>query len=202
MSVSGIVLAGGISKRFGRDKAVEPFQGQPLINRVIESLSAVVDEVIVVVNSDERGQSLPLPASSRAVTDIYPNCGSLGGIFSGLTIASNDWGLVVACDMPFLNIDLLRHILDSRSGFDAVVPILDGWPESVHAVYSKACLPFMEEKMQAGRLKIAGFFEDVRVNYISEEALLGYDPEKLSFFNINSQDDLELAISLTSSKIS
>lgn len=198
MGVSGIVLAGGISKRFGRDKAIEPFEDQPLINRVIDSLTVVVDEVVVVVNSDVRGQSLPLPASAKAVTDLYPNCGSLGGIFTGLTTASNDWGLVVACDMPFLNTELLKHMIDSRSGFDAVVPIVDGWPEPVHALYSKACLPHIEKKIQAGRLKIAGFFEDVRVNYIPEDVLTDYDQNKLSFFNINTQDDLERANSLLS----
>ena len=194
--LSGIVLAGGLSRRLGRDKAVEPFGDEPLIARVIGRLSALTNETVVVVNSEARGAELPLPDEAKVAVDIYPESGSLGGIFSGLTAANNDWGFVVACDMPFLNTDLIAHMLTLREDYDAVVPLLDGYPEPTHAAYSIACLPHIESRLRAGQLKIAGFFDDVRVRYVSESEILGYDAERLSFFNVNRPDDLERALAL------
>ena len=194
--LSGIVLAGGLSRRLGRDKAVEPFGDEPLIARVIGRLSTLTNETVVVVNNEARGAELPLPDEARVAVDIYPDSGSLGGIFSGLTAANNDWGFVVACDMPFLNTDLIAHMLTLREDYDAVVPLLDGYPEPTHAAYSIACLPHIESRLEAGQLKIAGFFDDVRVRYVSESEILGYDAERLSFFNVNRPDDLERALAL------
>ncbi len=194
--LSGIVLAGGLSRRLGRDKAVEPFGDEPLIARVIGRLSTLTNETVVVVNNEARGAELPLPDEARVAVDIYPESGSLGGIFSGLTAANNDWGFIVACDMPFLNTDLIAHMLTLREDYDAVVPLLDGYPEPTHAAYSKACLPHIESRLRAGQLKIAGFFDDVRVRYVSESEILGYDAERLSFFNVNRPDDLERALAL------
>ena len=194
--LSGIVLAGGMSRRLGRDKAVEPFGGEPLITRVIGRLNALATETVVVVNNEARGGELPLPSDTRVAVDIYPDSGSLGGIFSGLTAANSDWGFVVACDMPFLNTGLIAHMLTLRKDYDAVVPLLDGYPEPTHAAYSKACLPHIERRLKAGQLKIAGFFDDVRVRYVSESEIHGFDAERLSFFNVNRLDDLQRALAL------
>lgn len=196
MGVSGIVLAGGLSRRLGRDKAIEPIGGEPLIARCIGRLSAVADEIIVVVNDIERGKQLPLPPTCRVVVDVYADSGSLGGIFSGVSAMNIEWGVVVACDMPFLNIALLRYMLSLRDGFDAVVPVLDGRPEPTHALYSKACLPHIERRLQAGDLKIARFFDDVSVRYVSQEEVEAHDPDHLSFFNVNTQSDLDRALAL------
>ena len=196
MGVSGIVLAGGLSRRLGRDKAVEPIGGEPLIARCVGRLSAVADEIIVVVNGIERGEQLPLPSNCGVAVDVYADSGSLGGIFSGVSAMGNEWGVVVACDMPFLNIALLKHMLSLREGFDAVVPVLDGRPEPTHALYSKACLPHIERRLQAGDLKIARFFDDVSVRYVSQEDVDAHDPDHLSFFNVNTQSDLDRALAL------
>jgi molybdopterin-guanine dinucleotide biosynthesis protein A len=195
-SVSGVVLAGGQSRRLGRDKAVEPIAGQPLIQRVIERVSQVSTEMVVVVASRARGEALPLSEAHRIALDIYLGKGSLGGIFSGLTAVQEEWGLVVACDMPFLNLELLRYMMSLREGVDAVVPVLEGRPEPTHALYSRACLPHIEERLKADDLKIAGFFEEVRVRYVPEEDIARFDPDYLSFFNINSQSDLDQALAL------
>ena len=98
--------------------------------------------------------------------------------------------------MPFLNIELFRHMLSQREGHDAVVPIVDGRPEPTHAIYSKKCLGPIEEKLKANDLKIALFFEDVRVKFIPEDEINRFDPQHISFFNINTQDDLDKALSL------
>ena len=197
--VSAIVLAGGLSRRLGRDKAIEPFGGEPLISRVIGRLEPLTDETVVVVNSDARGRELPLPQNAKIAVDIYPDSGSLGGIFSGLAAATNDWGFVVACDMPFLNERLIAHLLTLRPDCDAVVPMLDGYPEPTHAAYSKACLPYIERRLEANQLKIAGFFDDVRVRYVQDAEVNRFDADRLSFFNINRPEDLERALTLAES---
>ena len=194
--VSGIILAGGRSRRLGRDKAVEPFDGQPLIRRVINRVAPLTDEIVVVVADTARGQALPLDADHHVAVDIYPDGGSLGGIFSGLSVAANDWGLVVACDMPFLNRRLLEHMLGLRADCDAVVPRPGTFPEPTHALYSRACLPHIEARLQANDLKISGFFEEVKVRYLDEEEVRQFDPELLSFFNVNSPEDLARAHAL------
>lgn len=194
--VSAIVLAGGLSRRLGRDKAVEPFGGEPLIARVIRRLESLTTETIVVVNNEARGEELPLPDAAEITVDIYPDSGSLGGIFSGLAAAANDWGFVVACDMPFLNEELISRMLTLRQDFDAVVPVLNGYPEPTHSAYSKACLPHIERRLKANQLKIAGFFDDVRVRTVTEDEVDAFDAERLSFFNVNTPEDLKRAIDL------
>ena len=196
MGVTGIVLAGGLSRRLGRDKALEPFQGQPLISRTIECLDVLTSETVVVVNNEARGEGLPLPKNAKTAVDIYANSGSLGGIFTGLTASTNTWGLVVACDMPFLNADLMKCMLDMRRGYDAIVPLPDGYPEPTHALYSKTCLPQIERRLKAGQLKIAGFFEDVRVRYVGSDEIDRFDSERLSFFNVNTPEDLSRALTI------
>ncbi len=195
-AVSGIILAGGRSRRLGRDKAVEPFGGQSLIRRVIERVAPLTDEIVVVVADAARGRALPLDADHRVAVDIYPDGGSLGGIFSGLSAASAGWGLVVACDMPFLNLPLLEYMLGLRGDCDAVVPRPGAFPEPTHALYSTACLPHIETRLQANDLKISGFFEGVRVRYLEEGEVRQFDPELLSFFNVNSPEDLARAHAL------
>ena len=195
--VSGIVLAGGRSRRLGRDKAVEIFGGQPLIRWVIGNIEPLTGEIVVSVADAARRRDLPLNADHRIAVDIYPDCGSLGGIFSGLSLANSQWGLVVACDMPFLNTQLLMHMLALREDCDAVVPMPGRYPEPTHALYSRACLPHIEARLQAQELKISGFFDDVRVRYMSEEEIRRYDPELRSFFNVNTAEELEQANRLT-----
>ncbi len=194
--VSGIILAGGRSRRLGRDKAVELFGGQPLIRRAIDRVAPLTGEIVVVVADSARGKALPLDADHRVAVDIYPDGGSLGGIFSGLSAAANNWGLVVACDMPFLNPRLLEYMLAQRGDCDAVVPQPGDFPEPTHALYSRACLPHIEARLQAGDLKISGFFDEVRVRYLEEGEVRQFDPDLLSFFNVNSPEDLARAHAL------
>jgi molybdopterin-guanine dinucleotide biosynthesis protein A len=151
---------------------------------------------MVVVSDQNRAEELPLDPEHRVVLDRYPGTGSLGGIFSGLDAASNGWTLVVACDMPFLNLSLLLRMMALTEDADAVVPVIDGRPEPTHALYSKACLPFIEPRLISGDLKISGFYDQVRVRYLPEEDVVALDPEFLSFFNVNTPEDLERAVSL------
>jgi len=193
MGVSGIVLAGGMSRRLGRNKALEDVGGQQLVLRVLERLSRVTDDIVIVVNEIERAEVLPVPQSAKVVVDLYPGTGALGGIFTGLSTCDRTWGLVVACDMPFLNVELLDYILAQRDGHDAVVPVLDGRPEPTHAAYSSECLQYIKVRLQANERKISGFFDSIRMEYVLQSQVERYDPEHLSFFNINTQMDLDRA---------
>ena len=185
----------------GRNKALERVGSESLISTVIGRLSLLTDKTVVVVAGPENGAELELslPPSVETVVDTYPRAGALGGIFTGLSSSDRQWGMVVACDMPFLNLDLLRYMLLVREGYDVVVPMLDGRPEPVHALYSKTCLPHMERQLRARDLKIVRFFNKVRVNYLSQRVVEEYDSERLSFFNVNTQDDLDIARSLIES---
>jgi molybdopterin-guanine dinucleotide biosynthesis protein A len=129
----------------------------------------------------------------RVVTDRFPGRGSLGGVFTGAEASAEPWSLVVACDMPFLNVNLLRHLVGQRADVDAVVPRLRGQPEPLHALYSKACLAPMQRRLQAGDLKIASLFDTMRVRYVDEGAIDRIDPRHFSFFNVNTRPELEKA---------
>jgi len=159
----------------------------------MDIVSPLTRETIVSVAEPSRAESLPLNPCHRVAPDIYPGCGSLGGIFSGLSAARVNWGLVVACDLPFLNPSLLTYLACLREGFDVVVPVRQGRPEPTHALYSKACLSHIEPRLKSGDLKISGFFEDVRVKYVPEAEIARLDPDFLSFFNVNTPADLERA---------
>ena len=194
--VTGIVLAGGKSRRLGRNKAIEPIGGKPLIWRVIGLLSCITDQTVVVVNEKEAVSVLPMPDATKVALDIYPNSGALGGIFTGLSVAESKWSVVVACDMPFLSLTLIEHMLTLTDGYDVVVPVLQDRLEPIHALYSKACLPHMERQLQSRRLKIVDFFADVKVNYLTQEEVEKKDPQHLSFFNVNTREDLDRARAL------
>ena len=198
--ITAVILAGGQSRRFGRDKALEPIGGEPMIRRVIRRAANGVNasDVVVVVSSPERGAGLPLDPLHRVAADVFPDCGPLGGIYSGLLAARTEWALVVACDMPLLSMPLLMHMSHLRSGMDAVVPMAGGRPEPTHAFYSRRCLPAIRERLDAGDLKISSFFDRVRVRYLPEDGIRRLDPELLSFTNINRQGDL-LRVSETES---
>jgi molybdopterin-guanine dinucleotide biosynthesis protein A len=198
--ITGVVLAGGMSRRLGRNKALEQVAGRPLIARVLDSLAEVADQAVVVFGDTDRSDELGLPSWARGVVDVFPGKGALGGIYSGLNASQTDWCIVVACDMPFLNLRLLDLLLDHRDGYDAVVPYLDDRPEPTHAAYSRSCLPHIKNRLDLDQLKIASFFGDVRVNRFPQSEIEAIDPNRLSFFNVNTQADLDRARSLAASE--
>ena len=187
--ISSIVLAGGESSRLGRDKAFLEVKGQFLIESIIERLRQLSQEVIIVANETDRYEEF----EATLVSDVYPGKGALGGIYSGVMRASNSHSLVVACDMPFLNLSLLRYMQTLAASYDVVIPRIDHLREALHAIYAKDCLPFMEEQLQQGDLRIIHFFPHVRVRYVEQQEIEIFDPQHLSFFNINTQGDLEKA---------
>ena len=195
MTITSIILAGGRSSRLGREKLAEVIAGKSLIERAISSLSSLSQEILIVISQKQARSSLSLYTYPEAKTmvDLYPGKGSLIGIFTGLVHSANFLNLVVACDMPFLNLDLLRYMVNISPGFDVVIPRIGDQMEPLHAVYSRKCIEPMEKQIKQGNLKITGFFDSLKVKYVGKEELDRFDPERLSFFNINTEADLKKA---------
>jgi molybdopterin-guanine dinucleotide biosynthesis protein A len=187
LTVSGIVLAGGQSSRLGTDKSFVNVNGQSLIEHIVAKLTRLSDDVIIVTNSPDEYDCL----GARLVGDIYPGKGALGGIYSGLRAAANAYSLVVACDMPFLDLNLLRYMIILAREHDVVIPRIGGFPEPLHAIYSKNCLEPIDRILARGGLKIIDFFSEVRVRYVEESEVDIFDPQHISFFNVNTPNDLE-----------
>ena len=169
----------------GQDKAWITFEGRPIIARVIDVLREVADEVFIVAN-DERYADLGL----RVVPDRFPEGGALGGIATGVGAAAHDRVLVAACDMPFLRADVWRLLLARAEGADAVVPTSGGEYETLHALYTKGCLPAMERALASGRMRVISFFGEVRVRELAEADLRAVDPELRAFTNVNTPEEL------------
>ncbi len=193
MDIGSIVLAGGKGLRLGYEKAVETVGNKSLIQWVVFSLSFLNSDIIIVtVAKQVFPQFIDYP-KLRMVTDTYPGKGPLGGIYTGLAASDSFYNLVVACDMPFLNQNLLDYMIQISASFDLVVPRLGNMVEPLHAVYSKGCLAPIEGLLKQGNLKIHELFTLVRVRYVEATEINRFDPKHLSFFNINTEADLEMA---------
>lgn len=187
---NSIVLAGGKALRLGRDKLFENIGGKNLISRVLNTLTLLHGDIIVVTGAGKSLKNRITEPCVKAVTDIFPESGVLGGIYTGLAASDSVHSLVVAGDMPFLNLALLRYILDQSDNFDAVIPRIGNFIEPLHAVYSRRCMPYIKAEMDKGSRNIRSFFPSVKIKYIEKAEIDRFDPGHLSFFNINTEDDL------------
>ena len=193
MRVTGVIQAGGKSTRMGgRPKALLELGGQRIIERVVEAVAPAVSNLIIVTNTPELYAFLGL----SMVADVYPDRGSLGGIYSGLKAAAGDAAFTVACDMPFLHPEVVRLVVERAESGDVVIPRVGGQLETLHAAYAKSCLPHIEERLVAGRLKIVEFFERVRVVEIPEAEIARFRDPAIVFMNVNTPDELERALVL------
>lgn len=184
--VSIAILAGGQSKRMGRDKAFLEVGGSPLIERVLVRVKPLTDDLFISANSPEKYKRFGL----RTVTDVYPNKAALGGIYSAIKAARHDNVLILACDIPFLNIDLLQHLINLAPIANVVAPLIEpAQPETLLTVYSKSCLPVIKPQLLANRLRIVDFFDEVSVRYVERDEVAKFDPEFHSFININTPAD-------------
>ena len=193
MDIGCIVLAGGEGLRLGQDKASEIIGDRSLLERVVSRLISFNSDILVVTASKRTFLQFNGYPRLRAVTDIYPNKGPLGGVYAGLKASDSFYNLVVACDMPFLNQALLRYMMQISAGFDLVVPRLGDMVEPLHAIYSRACLAPIESLFKQSDLRVRQLFALIKVRYVEAEEIDRFDPQHLSFFNINSEADLERA---------
>lgn len=195
MKPTSIVLAGGKSLRFGRNKALEAICGKSLIECVVQRLKPITGQILIVTSKELT--DLPVADMVEVLTDVYPNKGPLGGIYTGLLAAKSSHSIVVACDMPFLNAELLCYMIELSHNFDAVVPRLEeGMVEPLHAIYAKSCLGSMKTQLGSNQLRVNSLLNKLRVKYVERAECQRLDPQLLSFFNINSQSDLDRAMAL------
>jgi len=197
--MTSIILAGGKSSRLGRSKALQAIGGKSLIQWVIDHLAILSTEIIIAT---AHGETIPCSSAVRikTVADIYPGKGPLVGIYSGLIASSSSRAIVVSCDTPFLSAGLLEYMTQICSTFDVVVPRIKNKLEPLCAVYSKNCLGSIQGLLEQDELRIRKLFSMVKVKYVEEDEINRFDPEHLSFFNINNQDDLDRARKLATKR--
>jgi molybdopterin-guanine dinucleotide biosynthesis protein A len=152
--------------------------------------------VLIITSREQFSLITAAQLRGKVIVDFYPGKGALGGIYTGLVNSNTVYSLVVGCDMPFLNRNLLRYLVSLAPNFDVVVPRTDGMLQPLHAVYSKSCLHPIERLLHEGSLGILQLFNLVKTRYVDKDEIAKFDPEHLSFFNINTQGDLEKAKAL------
>jgi molybdopterin-guanine dinucleotide biosynthesis protein A len=190
--MTSIILAGGKSSRLGRNKALQVIGGKSLIQRVIDRLTMLSTEIIIVT---ALGETIPCYSTveTKTVADIYPEKGPLVGIYSGLVSSSSSRAIAVGCDTPFLSVSLLKYMAQICSVYDVVVPRIKNKLEPLCAVYSNNCSGPIQKLLEQNELRIDKLFSMVKVKYVEEDVVNRFDPGHLSFFNINSQPDLDRA---------
>jgi len=192
MNVTAIVLCGGKERRFGSSKAAAVVGGKRIIDRITERLKPISSQILLITSSEKKND--PITDQAQIVVDKFPGKGPLGGVYTGLMAAENQYSIVVGCDNPFINNRLLQHMVNLTEHYDAVIPRLGkDMIEALHSVYSKSCIPVMQQALEENRLSIYKIIDRLNVRYVHREEYLPIDPRMLSFFNINFPDDLARA---------
>lgn len=213
LPVTGVILAGGKSRRMGQNKALIQLGDDSLIEHVIRRMHLVVDELLLITNTPTEYTHLNVPMHG----DIIPDTGALGGIYTGLTHASHDAVICVGCDNPFLVPDLLTYLVSVLGEYDAVMPYTYSHNKDIGvrnpsysddritlqtlcAAYAKRCLPIIELMLQESELRVHALAERAYVQRVSPEVWQTFDSEGMSFFNINTPEDFETGKKLILSK--
>jgi molybdopterin-guanine dinucleotide biosynthesis protein A len=187
-AMTGIILSGGKNTRMGANKAFLTVEGKRLIDRTVGIYRPLFSEIILITNEP----LLYLDEDVTIVTDLVRHKGPLMGIYTGLFYASSDHIFVTACDMPFLNPEFIQYMIDQTGDADIVVPAFAGALEPLHAIYSKRCMGSIRRLFEEDRLKITGFYKDMKPKIIAEEVMKPFDPEGRMFANINTPDEYDV----------
>jgi len=189
---SAVILAGGLGSRIGTEKAFIDFLGQSLVERTVESLRPVVDEVVVVGRDPGQARRLDLILGDSTITwDRIPGQGPLAGIQAGLLRASGEYAFVCGCDLPFLNVRVVEMLFELAEGFHAAVPLKNGYAERLHAVYHRALMESASRSaLLFGERRISAPLSTLKVNYVETKIVSSVDRDLLTFFNVNSAEDL------------
>jgi molybdopterin-guanine dinucleotide biosynthesis protein A len=185
-STSGIILSGGKSIRMGENKAFLEIEGIPIINRIHNVFKRLFQEIIIVTNQKELFPNL----DAKIHSDLIPNRGVLGGLYSGLFFSSFPYSFCVACDMPFLNESVIKYLIQSIGNFDVIIPKTKDGLQPLHAIYSKNCLEPIKDTIDRGKYKVIDFYPRVRIKIIEEHEFRSLDPMMRSFINVNTPAEL------------
>lgn len=170
----------------GQNKAFIKIEGVPIINRISALFKELFEEVIIVTNETDLFKNLDL----KIHTDILPNKGALGGLYTGIHFSKFNYSFCVACDMPFINKSLVQYLAQNIDGEDVIVPRTKDGLQPLHALYSKNCLHPIKSVIDQGKYKIIDFYSKVKVRIVEENEFISLDPSKGSFINVNSPDEL------------
>jgi molybdenum cofactor guanylyltransferase len=183
-AASGVLLAGGKSSRMGTNKALLRFaSGETVVERIISRIRPLCSELLIVTNTPAEYEFLGLPQ----FPDAYPGASSLGGIYTGLLHSATERALVLSCDLPLVNPELLEHLLALPFDYDLLVPFIAGRQQPLHAIYARTCLPVIQAQIEAGDLKIVRLLDRLRGRIVTEAELR---PDWLeSFRNMNTPED-------------
>jgi molybdopterin-guanine dinucleotide biosynthesis protein A len=192
MSFSLALLAGGRSARMGQDKCGVELAGRTLLDHILAQLGPHAAETFIVANDPAPYLRTELPV----FPDETPGLGPLGGLAAALQHATQTHVLLTACDMPFVCLPLIERMLGLAGQADAVLPRIGGQAEPLRAVYNQVCLEPVREALRRGDRRMISFLPGVRVRYLDEAEIGEFDPEQLTFFNINTPGDLARAESL------
>jgi molybdopterin-guanine dinucleotide biosynthesis protein A len=191
-AATAVVLTGGKSSRMGRPKALLPFDGEPLIVHVVRALKKMFAETVVVAAPD---QELPILPAILARDEVAYQ-GPVSGIYHGLKAATKDIGFVTSCDAPFLNLQLIAHLLTQISDYDVVVPYWQERFQPLHAVYRTSVVPLLKDQLERGELRPIFLYDKVRTRKIQGDEIRQLDPEGWSFLNMNSPAEYDAALQL------
>jgi molybdopterin-guanine dinucleotide biosynthesis protein A len=184
--LQAFILAGGESRRMGRDKSQLLLENRTFTDRIAETLFQITDSVTLVGSRQENSRYASVP-------DVFPAWGALGGLHAALAACRAEWAIVVACDLPFVTTELFRHLNSLRDGHDAVVPLQpDGRPQPLSSLYRiETCLPRATELIEAGKRRPLDLLELVNTRWVPFNELTNLDQAEKFFVNINTPDDYD-----------
>jgi molybdopterin-guanine dinucleotide biosynthesis protein A len=186
------ILAGGQSRRMGRPKSFVHLAGKPLIQHLIERIKTLEYPIHVIANDPE-----PFKQFGYLVfPDILTGKGTLGGIHTSLSHSATPYTLCLACDMPFVNTDLIIYLVNSTSQYDAVVPMVNHYPQGLHTIYHRRCRSIIEHQLVQDQLQVSRVFKLLHTNFILETTLRHIDPALHAFINLNTPEELQAAEAL------
>jgi molybdenum cofactor guanylyltransferase len=190
-AMTGLIMAGGKSRRLGQDKRFLMLGGKTCLQRVLDSYKGFFDEILIVADAKGPFQLMGV----RVVEDLIPGAATLGGLYTGLSHAACDRVFAAAVDMPCLSPETIQIVLARAERGDIIIPDLNGRLQPMHAVYSKVCLPYLKELIDRSQLKVQDLcaIPELRVHRIPQSVFEAVDPELRSFFNINTPEDLAVA---------
>ena len=183
--MTAIILAGGKSQRMGFNKAFLQYGDKTFIEHQIDRLKKIFDEIIISANDADIYARLNLPV----VSDIMPGKGPLGGICAGLIRSASRHSFVVACDMPFVDEDVILYLKEQIDDYDVVVPQTSRGLEPLHAFYSRNCIQPIRRCLNEEKLRIIDFFAEVKVKVVHEQELKGLDGSTQSLANLNTPEE-------------
>jgi molybdopterin-guanine dinucleotide biosynthesis protein A len=187
LNITGVILSGGKSIRMGENKAFIEIEGTPIIQRIHGLFQRLFEEIIIVTDQKDLFSKLDV----KIYSDLIPNRGALGGLYTGLSLSRFHYVFCVACDMPFLKEALIRFLMKGIEAYDVIVPKTRDGLQPLHAIYSKGCLEPIKKIIDENKYRIFDFYPLVRVKVIEEKEFSFLDPRNESFINVNTPEELD-----------